>query len=79
MLLVGGCPAQLQFCRLFFLRIIDDQNELLDMIESVYAGTVAFSCSVTTSPAGATDAPTCTAGPSVTMNSCADSTFAGID
>lgn len=34
-----------------------------------YAGTVALSCSVTTSPAGAQDLPTCTAGPSVTMTS----------
>jgi hypothetical protein len=34
-----------------------------------YAGTVALSCSVTTSPAGAQDSPTCTAGPSVTMQS----------
>ena len=34
-----------------------------------YAGTVALSCSITTSPAGAQDSPTCTAGPSVTMQS----------
>lgn len=34
-----------------------------------YAGTVSLSCSVTVSPVGAQDPPTCTAGPSVTMTS----------
>jgi len=32
-----------------------------------YAGVVALSCAVTTSPAGAVDAPACSAGPSVTL------------
>ena len=34
-----------------------------------YAGTITLSCQVTSSPAGAQDTPTCTAGPNITMQS----------
>ena len=34
---------------------------------SGYAGTIALSCSITSSPAGAIDLPTCAAGPSTTL------------
>jgi hypothetical protein len=33
-----------------------------------YSGTVTLSCSLTTSPSGATDLPTCTGNPTVTLN-----------